>query len=205
MNFRTDQEGFWAGEFGNQYVERNKSDNLIPSNVNFFSKALKSINSIESCIEFGANIGLNLKALKILYPDLIFNAVEINKKASKILSEVIPKENIIENSILNFKTEKKWDLVIIKGVLIHIKPEELNQIYEILYNSSNKYLLIGEYYSRNPEHLVYRGFKNKLYKRDFAGEIMDKYPDLKLLDYGFVYHRDKKFPQDDINWFLLQK
>jgi spore coat polysaccharide biosynthesis protein SpsF len=28
---------------------------------------------------------------------------------------------------------------------------------------------------------------------------------LKLADYGFVYRRDIRFPQDDINWFLLEK
>ena len=26
-----------------------------------------------------------------------------------------------------------------------------------------------------------------------------------LVDYGFSYHRDNSFPQDDITWFLLQK
>ena len=26
-----------------------------------------------------------------------------------------------------------------------------------------------------------------------------------LVDYGFVYHRDNCFPQDDINWFLFEK
>jgi len=29
--------------------------------------------------------------------------------------------------------------------------------------------------------------------------------DLELVDYGFVYHRDPVFPQDDINWFLMKK
>jgi hypothetical protein len=44
-----------------------------------------------------------------------------------------------------------------------------------------------------------------LYKRDFAGEMLDRYPDLQLVDYGFSYHRDQNFPQDDANWFLLEK
>ena len=28
---------------------------------------------------------------------------------------------------------------------------------------------------------------------------------IQLVDYGFAYHRDKSFPQDDISWFLLEK
>ena len=77
----TDQEKFWAGDFGDSYVERNKSDKLLASNLNFFSKALNSAGSLEKCIEFGANIGMNIKAHKKLFPDLEFSAVEINKKA----------------------------------------------------------------------------------------------------------------------------
>jgi len=44
-----------------------------------------------------------------------------------------------------------------------------------------------------------------LFKRDFAGEMLERFADLKLLDYGFVYRRDPNFPQDDITWFLLEK
>ncbi|GAA0704411.1 hypothetical protein [Dyella marensis] len=39
----------------------------------------------------------------------------------------------------------------------------------------------------------------------FCGEIMDRYPDLRLVDYGFAYRRDPSFPQDDITWSLLEK
>ena len=36
-------------------------------------------------------------------------------------------------------------------------------------------------------------------------EMIEKYEELKLLDYGFAYHKDENFPQDDISWFLLRK
>ena len=204
-SFNTAQEEFWAGDFGNTYSDRNQSDKFLASNLNFFTNALKTAHSFKTCIEFGANIGMNIQALKSLFPDLKFHAVEINDKAAKTLSNTIPKDNIFQNSILNFNSEEKWDLAIIKGVLIHINPDMLGKVYEILEKATNKYLLIGEYYSRNPENLLYRGFENKLYKRDFAGEILNKYPNFELLDYGFVYHRDLNFPQDDITWFLLKK
>ncbi|WP_276661905.1 hypothetical protein [Syntrophomonas wolfei] len=44
--------------------------------------------------------------------------------------------------------------------------------------------------------MEYKGEKGKLFKRNFAGEMMDRYLDLDLLDYGFVYHRDPNFPVD---------
>jgi len=68
-----------------------------------------------------------------------------------------------------------------------------------------KYILIAEYYSTKPTEIIYRNYKNVLFKRDFAGEMLDQYSDLTLIDYGFVYRRDNLFPDDDINWFLLKK
>jgi spore coat polysaccharide biosynthesis protein SpsF len=65
--------------------------------------------------------------------------------------------------------------------------------------------LICEYYNPSPVTINYRGHKDRLFKRDFAGEFMDVYKDVELIDYGFSYRRDQKFPQDDITWFLLKK
>ena len=67
-SFKTDQEAFWAGHFGTDYIGRNDSRELLASNLNFFTQALRRAGRIESCIEFGANIGMNLQALKLILP-----------------------------------------------------------------------------------------------------------------------------------------
>lgn len=90
-------------------------------------------------------------------------------------------------------------------MLIHIAPQHLQAVYQKLYNASNRYILISEYYNPTPVSVEYRGHKDKLFKRDFAGEMLDCYSDLKLIDYGFVYRRDAHFAQDDTTWFLMQK
>ena len=205
MNFKTEQEEFWAGKFGDNYISRNSGQELLASNLNFFSGILKRVSDISSCIEFGANIGMNLKALSLLFPRITLNAIEINAAAAKKLKENLPQTEIYEKSIINFIPPKKADLVLIKGVLIHINPSYLNKVYENLYKSSGRYILLCEYYNRTPTEVDYRGFKDKLFKRDFCGELMDQFVDLQLVDYGFAYHRDKNFPQDDISWFLLEK
>ena len=97
------------------------------------------------------------------------------------------------------------DLVLIKGVLIHINPDMLSQVYQTLYRLSKRYIWIVEYYNPTPVSVPYRGHRDRLFKRDFAGEMMDKYQDLRLVNYGFVYHRDPNFPLDDPTWFLLEK
>lgn len=34
---KSEQEEFWAGDFGKGYIERNRSDQLLASNLKFFS------------------------------------------------------------------------------------------------------------------------------------------------------------------------
>ena len=205
MKFKTEQEEFWAGDFGNDYIKRNKNDQLVANNLNLFSNALNKTKGLKTCIEFGANIGMNLKALSILFPSLKFTAVEINKTACKSLSNLIGSLNVYEKSILDFESKDHYDLTIIKTVLIHINPNELKKVYQTLYSCSKRYILIAEYFNPLPTEVNYRGHSGKLFKRDFAGEMMDKFQDLSLLDYGFCYNRDNNFPQDNINWFLLEK
>lgn len=95
--------------------------------------------------------------------------------------------------------------MLIKGVLIHLNPEVLPQVYDTLVQATGEYLLVAEYYSPMPVAIAYRGHSDRLFKRDFAGEIMLRHPAMELLDYGFAYPRDRNFPQDDITWFLMRK
>ncbi len=205
MTFKTDQENFWAGNFGTDYIDRNEGSKLLASNLEFFVNALKSTQNVKTCIEFGANIGMNIKALKLLYPEQEHHAIEINSDAVVELQKILPKDNIFEGSILDFNPKKVFDLSLISGVLIHINPDELINVYDKLVKSSSKYLLVAEYYNPSPVTVPYRGHMDRLFKRDFAGEIMDRHPIMKIIDYGFAYKRDPKFPQDDITWFLMEK
>ena len=203
--YKTEQEKFWAGDFGTEYIQRNQGDQLLASNLAFFSKALYAAKGIQNCIEFGANIGMNLKAIKLLYPSIDLHGIEINQQAARYLANVIPADHVYSGSILEFSDLRQWDLVLIKGVLIHINPEQLPIVYTKLVNATGRYLLIAEYYNPSPVAIPYRGHADRLFKRDFAGEVLDQHPELRLVDYGFVYRRDPNFPQDDITWFLIEK
>jgi spore coat polysaccharide biosynthesis protein SpsF len=203
--FKTEQEAFWAGNFGTEYIQRNQGNQLLASNLNFFVNALRATRGIKSCLEFGANIGMNLKALSLLHPDIDAHGIEINAEAVVQLGKVITPSKVYNESILDFQPKRTWDLALIKGVLIHINPKALPQVYDTLVASAGRYLLVAEYYNPSPLAIPYRGHKDRLFKRDFAGEILERHPQLQLIDYGFAYRRDPQFPQDDITWFLIEK
>ncbi|MEJ2042582.1 MAG: pseudaminic acid biosynthesis-associated methylase [Reinekea sp.] len=207
MTYKTDQENFWTSNFATGYMERNAHYAAnIAARSKLFSEVLERTTGVESLTEFGANIGLNLLALKSVTPDSKLQAIEINPEACKALKE-IPKIDVINKSILELAESDldKADLTYTSGVLIHINPDELNRVYDILYQYSNRYIMVAEYYNPTPVMIPYHGQDNMLFKRDFAGDILDRFPDLKLLDYRFKYHRDNNFPLGDITWFLLEK
>ncbi len=169
-NFKTEQEAFWASsEWAVEYIKRNNID-TVKNNIKFFSDIFsRCTDSIESVIEFGSNIGLNLHAINRLFNDLNIAAIEINKDAVNELKKLEFINDIYHDSILDIKIEKKRDFVFIKGVLIHINPEFLDTVYEKLYNTSNKYIMIAEYYNPTPTTISYRGNEDRLFKRDKNG------------------------------------
>ena len=82
---------------------------------------------------------------------------------------------------------------------------KLENVYRNLYNLSSKYILINEYFSTNPEEILYRNCNDRLWKRDFAKELKLLYPELELIKYGFNWRYDKNRSSDDTNWFLFRK
>ena len=203
-DFTTAQEAFWAGDFGSQYVARNQSGAALAGRTHLMSQVLGRAQRIGSAVEFGANIGLNLHALRRLLPDVALAAIEINPDAAAELTK-LPGLTVHQGSILEAQVDRAYDLALIVGVLIHINPEALPAVYDNLHAASDRYVLVAEYYSPNPVSVPYRGHADRLFKRDFAGEMLDRFSDLRLVDYGFCYRRDANFPLDDITWFLLEK
>jgi spore coat polysaccharide biosynthesis protein SpsF len=86
--YKTEQEAFWAGEFGNDYTDRNDDQlKILPTDTYLFSQVLQNTCGINSVIEFGSNIGYHIAAIKRLLPILDISAIEINTKAVEILKK----------------------------------------------------------------------------------------------------------------------
>ena len=203
------QEEHWAGPQGDAYHQRSPGNEQ--ANYYFFAQALGATTpgprGIRTILELGAGTGANVRALEKLYPFAEITALELNEQAAKTLKERSP--NVLVHAGANAVTwepvERYWDVVITKGLLIHIRPADLDAVYERIHRASGRYILIAEYYNPTPVSIAYRGEPDLLWKRDFAGEMLDRFTDLKLKCYGFIYHLDWEAPQDDLNWFLLVK
>lgn len=208
MPERTEQELFWAGEFGDDYITRNTLSASAGKAQGFWAQVLSRMAARPThVLEMGCNIGINLVALGQLLPDAVLHGVEINSKAveeARLNLQGTARATITLQSLLDC-TETGYDFVFTRGVLIHLNPDMLPRAYEKIHTASSRYVCLCEYYNPTPLSVVYRGHKNRLFKRDFAGEFMDAFPDMNLVDYGFVWHRDPVFPTDDVTWFLMEK
>lgn len=200
----TPQEQFWAGEFGDHYANRNLGPEIIAKKIALFTEVLRRAEPVASAIEYGASVGLNLKVLRLLLPTARLAAVEINARAYEELCKI---ESLSARlgSLLDDVADEPADFVLSNGLLIHIPPDRLDEAYARLHAASRKYVCLVEYYNPTPVEVPYRGHSGMLFKRDFAGDMLDRFPDLVLRDYGFCYHRDHLFPGGDATWFLLER
>lgn len=191
---------YW--EKNDEYHERQTVTDQ--ANVRYFANALNHYDP-PTAIELGCGDGRNMKALQQLHPMIRITGVDINDSALKKAAEFgRPVKMSVDDMRLRANILQPAYLTYTKGLLIHIPPDYLPSVYSNLYDLSTSLILIGEYYSPRREEIQYRGQMGRMWKADFAGEMMDRFPDLQLVDYGFHYHRDK-YPQDDITWVLMKK
>lgn len=193
-----DQEQYWKDN--DAYHQRSPGDE--ESNYHFFRKALACADLRWNCsiLELGCGTGANLRALQNCFSSPQLTGVELNAEA---LAKAPTEARKVHASVLDWKPDDEWDLVITKGLLIHIAPADLLKAYQTLVDASNRYVLVCEYFCPTPRMIPYRGENDRLWARDFAGEIIDAHG-LKLVDYGFVSKRDTH-PQDDLHFWLMEK
>lgn len=201
---KTEQIAFWEGDFGNAYTVRNaiKSADRAP----FFARVLSHTLGVNRICELGANKGHNLAAIHELSDNFSLTGVEINEKACLEMRKH-PFIEGIHASIQDFTPapETKYDLVFTCGVLIHVAPADLSGVFKKMFELSNRYILINEYYNPTPVELEYRGNTGKLFKRDFGGEFWNQAPALlRLVDVGFLWQRVEP-AWDNTTWWLFEK
>ena len=199
-----EQVAHWKGRAGDDYIGRNTMDVLLPVYMRMWSRILSRTQNIKTVLEVGANVGSNITAIQHLSPAIECRAIEPNDTARRSLTL----KNI---QAWSYTAEEPWvgagmfDIVFTRGLLIHVNPASLLTVYENMYNHASRYIMMAEYFAPKREMIPYRGEDNLLWRADYAGEIMDLYPDLKLVDYFFIYKRDPVAPQDNITVFLMEK
>lgn len=207
MIIKNEQEEFWKNKYSQEYIKKNSNFNreLL---IKGWREILKNVSAPNTIGEFGANVGRNIEALNHIYPEAEKTAIELSADASKILRNRFKDLNVINWSILESKiTNNSFDLSFTMGVLIHIHPNDLQQNLKKVILSSNRYVVIGEYFNRTPVSLTYQGEEEKLFKRDFGKFALENFSDkIKFKYYGFLWgHLYDEGGFDDITWWVFER
>ncbi len=133
--------------------------------MSLFAEGLRHAGPIRSVVELGCNIGLNLSALHVLLPEAAICGLEINSRAAELAKKRIPSAVIRTGSLLEAGELINFDLVVVKGVLIHIAPDALPRAYETIHSASKNWIFLCEYFNPTPVEVPYRGHADRLFKR----------------------------------------
>ncbi|OQW58730.1 MAG: hypothetical protein A4S14_06795 [Proteobacteria bacterium SG_bin9] len=199
-----EQQNFWAQEYADEYIRKN-SDFDRALGTEAWRKMLTRADGVGSVLECGCNIGRNISFLEAALPGASRSIIEISKPAFDLVTGKHKLADAFNGPIERANFGRTFDLVFTIGVLIHIHPDDLIANMRKMYDLSQKYILIGEYFNRTPVMLEYQGQRDRLFKRDFGKTFLESFQ-VEVVDYGFLWgHVYDAAGFDDITWWLFRK
>jgi len=201
----THQEDKWSSEFGKEYNLRNDytvdGQNQLSMerfglsrdeiNLEFIGNLSRDIKILEIGCNFGGQLNqLQSIGFKNLYGiELQWDAVERAKNKTTGI-------NIIQASGFDIPYKDNYfDLVFTSGVLIHINPDNLKNVFKEMVRVSNQYIWGFEYFNEEFTELPYRGQGNLMWKGDYQKLFQSQFPELsevkrKIYPYLIDSNRD---------------
>ena len=191
-------EQLWAGNFGDAYVERNRAAGDVRGE---FWQGLLTQFRAERVLEVGCNVGANLRWIAGQLGPANVYGIDINPNAIRELQSAVPGVNALSGPARSLPFRDGWfDLVFTMGVLIHQPEATLPLVINEMVRCSRHYVLCGEYYADQSTEVPYRGETGALFKRDYGRIFRDLFPQLHLLEQGFL---GREQGWDNITWWLF--
>lgn len=164
-------EAFWAGNFGNEYLSRNRVEPA--SRKEFWASAMEFCTPT-TVLEVGCNRGHNLIAIQSIDTSIETAGIDINVAAvNEARSQGVSAEVCSALEVASKFGHRSKDLVFTSGVLIHVDPKELERVMRNIVDTSARYVLAIEYMAAKEEAIDYRGHADKLWRRPFGKLYQD--------------------------------
>ncbi len=173
-------EQMWAGSFGSAYHLRNGFNDRREYWQNIMDRvAIKP----DSIIELGAGKGENLAALCALGVGAKWVGIEVNKDAASQGVPLLGGANgeccgveMQNMSLYDIPSLSGFDMVIVRGVLIHIPQAYLYHVLGLL-GSVKQTIVMIEYCDTERRHIPYRGEDGMLWADNYASKFLEAQPD----------------------------
>lgn len=210
-----EQQEFWSGKEGDTWTKRLETIQSAYNNweadsgvklKDLLQEFFSGIPKDSQILEVGCGPGWVLKTLQ----DLNFTklrGLDINAKAIQLARETHKNIEFQNVSIEEYRNIHTCDLVVTSAFLIHIHPDNLEKVMEIIYDTSLRYIFGRELSSTSPENCPIEGRKgkweNQYWTRRFKAKWLELYPDLKVVKYKLIPMMSKQYIQTEV--YLLEK
>lgn len=207
----SDQEKYWSGPFGKNYLERNpKSGEEVDrlylekygikrSELN--EEFLGNFDKNSRILEVGVNCGSQLELLENMgFKDLW--GIDVSQDALAMLKKKHPNYNVVLASAVDIPFKNNFfDIVFTSGVLIHIHEKNLGKVIDEIVRVSKKYVFGFEYFSNERTEIEYRGNKNLLWKDNFVNKYIERYHNINIIKRQMIKYKDEEIYDE---MFLLE-
>jgi pseudaminic acid biosynthesis-associated methylase len=193
-------EQLWAGEFGVDYADRNRT---LDERRGIFWDRLLDAYPIQSVLEVGCGQGANLRPIaRRLRPSDVWG-VDLGVIALERARENAPGVNVVLAQARQLPFRDRFvDLAFTCGVLIHQPEETLAQVVDEVVRCSARYVLWIEYYAPRTEVVPYHGETGALFRRDYGRIYAELHPELRLVEGGYG---EWEIGFDRATWQLLER
>jgi SAM-dependent methyltransferase len=162
------------------------SDNLFTSDV-----------TTKSILELGCGYGRITKLLLTKFANMIkeYHAVDLSphqiENAKKYVDSNNNKLTFSVSDIQSFVTNKKYDLVILSEVLLHVLPSDIDSVIKKVISLSNNHIINIDWYEDNlPRDYKIRATYNFIHQYE---ELYKKYTEPSTIIKRIPIKRKKKF------------
>ena len=188
---------FWIGDFGKKYMKKYTFDETHKRQI-YIEKILQYTLDINSILEIGCNVGINIKAIKNI-GDYELYGIEPFKDAL----DICIKNNLLDldkafctnTSNMKMFKDNQIDLVFTSMVLMYIPLPELKIATDNIVRISKKYILCCEL-SSNKKESTYIYENTNVYDRNWGDFYTKNYKNLELIN----YNKESQF-----SWWLFKK
>jgi spore coat polysaccharide biosynthesis protein SpsF len=193
-------ESLWAGDFGDAYIDRNRT---LDERRSAFWERLLGEHDIASVLEVGCGQGGNLRPIaRVLEPADVWG-IDVNQHALANARAAAPGINAVSSVARQLPFRDGFvDLAFTVGVLIHQPDTTLPIVVSEIVRCARSFVLWAEYHAPATEEVPYHDAAGSLFRRDYGRIYHELFPELVVRDEGFL---DAESGFDRVTWQLLEK
>lgn len=139
MVTKLDQDNYWLNIPTSKVYEYWTRQTPVVR-IKWFAEQIRDL-SLGSFFECGFLCGRNLFHIHEVLPELNLSGIEINRTGIDLARGKLPKANLMEKNIYDLgMSNDQYDMVFTCGVLVHIIPEDIDQIIDNMIGASSGYI-----------------------------------------------------------------